>query len=226
MIKTLRRVVLVTGLMGLTMFGSPFIQDNPIMDFISNTTTITAMAAEQPSDLPYSYRWETQADNSWKYKLNDGAYATGWIQDEVDHNWYYMDSNAVMKSGLCVSYGKYYLLSEEHDGHFGHMIKNGEVYKGIQITADTSSGTEGALSDEMIARLGLDKSKAFDVTGSQHVTDGEVTPPTPAQEQTPSNETSSSSGQTSSERRQSQRDKYGEDATFGSTGDDPFRTRH
>lgn len=86
--KFLRRVVLVTGLVGLTMFSSPFIQDNPIMDFISNTTTITALAAEQPSDLPYSYRWETQADNSWKYKLNSGVYATGWIQDEVDHNWY------------------------------------------------------------------------------------------------------------------------------------------
>lgn len=96
-----------------------------------------------------------------------------------------------MQSGLCVSYGKYYLLSEEHDGHFGHMIKNGEVYKGIQITADTSSGTEGALSDEMIAKLGLDKSKAFDVTGSQHVTDGEVTPPAPAPEQNTNNEESS-----------------------------------
>ena len=217
--KFLRRVVLVTGLVGITMFSSPFIQDNPIMDFISNTTTITAMAAEQPSDLPYSYRWETQADNSWKYKLNDGDYATGWIQDEVDGNWYYMDSNAVMKSGLCVSYGKYYLLSEEHDGHFGHMIKNGEVYKGIQITADTSSGTEGALSDEMIAKLGLDKSKAFDVTGSQHVTDGEVTPPAPTQEQN-TNETSSSSGMTASERSRAQRDKYGKDATLGSDDDD------
>lgn len=201
--RTIRKAVIATGLLSFMVFTCP---NNPMLDM----TTITAMAAEQTT-LPYSRCWETQSDGSWKYKLNSGAYATGWIQDEVDLNWYYMDSSGIMQSGLYQSYGKYYLLSEVHDGHFGHMIKSGEVYRGIQITADTSSGTEGALSDEMIARLGIDKSKAVDVTGSRHVTDGEVTPPAPAPEQNTSNETSQVDDD------QALRDRlYGKDATLGS----------
>ena len=54
--------------------------------------TMITYAAEQQSNLPYSRFWETQADGSWKYKYDDGTYATGWIQDDVDGNWYYMDS--------------------------------------------------------------------------------------------------------------------------------------
>ena len=74
--------------------------------------TITTYAAEQQSNLPYSRFWETQADGSWKYKYDDGAYATGWIQDDVDGNWYYMDSAGIMKSGLYKSYDRYYYFSE------------------------------------------------------------------------------------------------------------------
>ena len=66
---------------------------------------ITAYAAEQQSNLPYSRFWETQPDGSWKYKYDNGTYATGWILDEVDGNWYYMDSSGIMQSGLyTVSY--------------------------------------------------------------------------------------------------------------------------
>lgn len=180
--RTIRKAVIATGLLSFIVFTCP---NNPML----NMTTITAMAAEQTT-LPYSRCWETQSDGSWKYKLNSGAYAIGWIQDEVDLNWYYMDSNGIMQSGLYQSYGKYYLLSEVHDGHFGHMLKNGEVYKNVTIIADVSEDSEGALSQETISNLGLDVSTAPDISGSQHVTDGEVTLPAPAPEQTTSNETS------------------------------------
>ena len=147
--------------------------------------TSIVFAAEQESNLPYSRFWEVQHDGSWKYKYDNGTYATGWIHDDVDGNWYVMDENGIMQSGLYQSYGKYYLLSEEHDGHFGHMLKNGEVYKGVQIVAETSSDTEGALSEETIVQLGLDTSKAPDISGTQHVENGEVTSPT--QTPTPDN---------------------------------------
>ena len=152
--------------------------------------TMTTYAAEQQSNLPYSRFWETQADGSWKYKYDDGTYATGWIQDDVDGNWYYMDSAGIMKSGLYKSYDRYYYFSEIHDGHFGHMLTNGEVYQGVTISADTSETYRGALSQQTISQLGLDVSKAIDITGTQHVKGGKVVTPeqpqqTPTQPSTP-----------------------------------------
>ena len=147
--------------------------------------TMTTYAAEQQSNLPYSRFWETQADGSWKYKYDDGTYATGWIQDDVDGNWYYMDSAGIMKSGLYKSYDRYYLLSSLHDGHYGHLLTNGEVYQGVTISADTSETYRGALSQQTISQLGLDVSKAIDITGTQHVKGGQVvTPEQPQQNPT------------------------------------------
>lgn len=172
-----KHILLSTGLLLGIMFTGPM---------MNNITTITAMAAEQQSNLPYSRFWETQPDGSWKYKYDNGTYATGWILDEVDGNWYYMDNSGIMQSGLYKSYDRYYFFSEEHDGHFGHMLVNGEVYHGVTISADTSESYRGALSQETISQLGLDVTKAIDITGTQHVSGGEVvTPP-----QTPSTNTS------------------------------------
>lgn len=185
--KSLKRIILTTGVM-ISLFGAPIVQNNPLMDYMNSMTTITAMAAEQQSNLPYSRFWETQPDGSWKYKYDDGTYATGWIQDDVDGNWYYMDSAGIMKSGLYKSYDRYYFFSEEHDGHFGHMLVNGEVYQGVTISADTSETYRGALSQQTITQLGLDVSKAIDITGTQHVKGGKVvTPEQPQQNPTTPN---------------------------------------
>ena len=158
--------------------------------------TMTTYAAEQQSNLPYSRFWETQADGSWKYKYDNGTYATGWIQDDVDGNWYYMDSAGIMKSGLYKSYDRYYLLSSLHDGHYGHLLTNGEVYQGVTISADTSETYRGALSQQTISQLGLDVSKAIDITGTQHVKGGKVVTPEQPQ-QTQENPTTQSNGGTS-----------------------------
>lgn len=171
--KRAKKLVITAGILALTLFAPVY--NNPLGEFMG---TMTTYAAEQNQSLPYSPNWETQADGSWRYKLNSGAYASGWIQDEVDKNWYYMDSNKVMLSGLVKSNdNKYYLLSEEHDGHFGHMITDGVTYKGIVIRAEKSGDYAGALSSETIAALrniGLVVENATDVSGSQHVTGGEV----------------------------------------------------
>ena len=176
-----KRLVITTGAL-LLLAGSPIVQNNPMGTYLNSMTgTITAQAAE----LPYSANWETQADGSWKYKLSSGGYASGWIQDEVDHNWYYMDSTNTMLSGLVKSNdNQYYLLSQEHDGHFGRMLTNGMTYKGITIQADTSGDYVGALSQTTLAQLrslGLTVESARDVSGSQHVSDGQVvSTPTPS----------------------------------------------
>lgn len=167
--KRIKKLVITAGILALALFA-PSNHSNPLGQYQS---TITAYAAES---LPYSSNWETQSDGSWKYKLNSGGYASGWIQDEVDKNWYYLEST-VMQSGIYKSYGRYYLLSEIHDGHFGHLITNGEVYRGITITADTSEDYKGALSESSISALkslGYNFDTVKDISGTQHVTGGEV----------------------------------------------------
>ena len=180
-VNKFKRLVITTGAL-LLLAGAPIVQANPLGQYLNSMTgTITAQAAE----LPYSANWETQADGSWKYKLSSGGYAVGWIQDEVDHNWYYMDSTNTMLSGLVKSNNNhYYYLSEEHDGHFGRMLTNGMTYKGITIQAETSGDYVGALSQTTLSQLrslGLTVESARDVSGSQHVSDGQVvTTPTPS----------------------------------------------
>ena len=167
----LNRLILTTGAV-LCLTAAPIAQTNPL-----------GSMEVQAAELPYSIYWETQADGSWKYKLNTGGYASGWIQDEVDKNWYYMDESATMQSGVYKSNGKYYLLSELHDGHYGHMVKNGEVYQGITISASTNADDEGALTDSTLSALrnaGVNVDNVPDISGSQHISDGEITSPSPA----------------------------------------------
>lgn len=167
----LNRLILTTGAL-LCLTAAPIAQTNPL-----------GLMEVQAAELPYSIYWETQADGSWKYKLNTGGYASGWIQDEVDKNWYYMDESATMQSGVYKSYGKYYLLSEIHDGHYGHMVKNGEVYQGITISASTNADDEGALTDSTLSALrdaGVNVDNVPDISGSQHISDGEIATPSPA----------------------------------------------
>lgn len=167
----LNRLILTTGAL-LCLTAAPIAQTNPL-----------GSMEVQAAELPYSIYWETQADGSWKYKLNTGGYASGWIQDEVDKNWYYMDESATMQSGVYKSNGKYYLLSELHDGHYGHMVKNGEVYQGITISASTNADDEGALTDSTLSALrdaGVNVDNVPDISGSQHISDGVIATPSPA----------------------------------------------
>lgn len=171
----LKKIIITTG--ALLMFTmAPITQSNPLGQYLAEMTTITAQAAEQ-SQLPYSIYWETQADGSWKYRLNIGGYAVNrWVQDEVDHNWYLLDDNGVMRTGVYKSYGKYYLLSEVHDGHYGHLVKNGEVYNGITISASTNADDEGALTDSTLSALrnaGVNVDNVQDVSGTTHTTGGQ-----------------------------------------------------
>lgn len=183
-VNKFKRLVITTGAL-LLLAGSPIVQNNSLGEYMNTMTgTITAQAAE----LPYSANWETQADGSWKYKLLSGGYAVGWIQDEVDHNWYYIDASNTMLSGLVKSNNNhYYYLSEEHDGHFGRMLTNGMTYKGITIQAETSGDYVGALSQTTLAQLrslGLYVENAPDVSGSGHTTNGQTTPQPSTQKST------------------------------------------
>lgn len=206
----LNRLILTTGAL-LCLTAAPIAQTNPL-----------GSMEVQAAELPYSIYWETQADGSWKYKLNTGGYASGWIQDEVDKNWYYMDESATMQSGVYKSNGKYYLLSELHDGHYGHMVKNGEVYQGITISASTNADDEGALSDSTLSALrnaGVNVDNVPDISGSQHVSDGEITSPSPSPQPTQAPQDQSQGDQSWIEHEKGFMDKW-----FGGGGVKPGGT--
>ena len=194
----LKKIIITTGAL-LMMTMAPITQSNPLGQYLNEMTTITAQAAEQ-NQLSYSTRWKTQADGSWKYKLDAGGYATNrWVQDEVDHNWYLLDDNGVMRTGVYKSYGKYYLLSEVHDGHYGHLVKNGETYNGVFISADTSAENEGALTDSTLSALrgaGVNVDNVQDVSGTTHTTGGQDVGNTAPQSQ---NQPADNSGLTADE---------------------------
>lgn len=207
----LNRLILTTGAL-LCLTAAPIAQTNPL-----------GSMEVQAAELPYSIYWETQADGSWKYKLNTGGYASGWIQDEVDKNWYYMDESATMQSGVYKSNGKYYLLSELHDGHYGHMVKNGEVYQGITISASTNADDEGALTDSTLSALrgaGVNVDNVPDISGSQHVSDGVIATPSPAPQPTPAPQDQSQGDQSWIEHEKEFMDKwFGGGGVGDGTGD-------
>ena len=192
-----KKVLVVTGMMLALFMAAPAINSQAVDNMLGVETSYA-------SELPYSTRWETQADGNWKYKLDNGSYAnTAWVRDEVDGNWYLLNESGVMRSGIFESYGKYYLLSEVHDGHFGHLVKNGEVYNGITISASTNVEDEGALSPGTINALkglGYNFSSSPSVTGTQHVSNGQVTSGVSNTSQSSSSQSQNSSSQISSDR--------------------------
>ena len=63
-----------------------------------------------------------------------GAMKTGWLQDAVDGNWYYLDSvSGEMKTGWQELSGKLYYLNTEKSRPFGAMYRNEKTPDGMQV---------------------------------------------------------------------------------------------
>lgn len=63
-----------------------------------------------------------------------GAMKTGWLQDAVDGNWYYLDSvSGEMKTGWQEVSGKLYYLNTEKSRPFGAMYRNEKTPDGRQV---------------------------------------------------------------------------------------------
>lgn len=63
-----------------------------------------------------------------------GAMKTGWLQDAVDGNWYYLDAvSGEMKTGWQEVSGKLYYLNTEKSRPFGAMYRNEKTPDGMQV---------------------------------------------------------------------------------------------
>ena len=125
---------------------------------------------------PFSPHWEIDSNQVWHYRMNDGSYARdAWIHDEVNGDWYLLDKNGDMLSGVFVSYGKYYFLDTVRGtGHYGRLLKNGHRFKDVTIEASTNAADEGALSEETLKAIG-GVDGAVEISGTKHIEAGEVT---------------------------------------------------
>ena len=146
----LKRIIITTG--ALLMFTmAPISQANPLGEYMSSMTTITAQAAE----LTQSARWVGEG-NTWRVSDGAGGYLKNrWFQDDVTKDWYLLgaDDGSVMFSGLVTdqSTGKTYLLNTNHDGTYGRMLTADGAYningQNVYLTFNQShDGTFGAIT--------------------------------------------------------------------------------
>ncbi|MDO4789221.1 MAG: hypothetical protein Q4A19_08700, partial [Johnsonella sp.] len=71
-----------------------------------------------------------QNTHKWKFNLNNNANAKGWARLAYTHGkerrveWYHFDSEGYMTVGWFFDpdTGKWYYLSEDHNGFYGHMV--------------------------------------------------------------------------------------------------------
>ena len=168
-----KRIIITTGAL-LMMTMAPITQSNPLGQYMSSMTTITAQAA-----TTYSDNWKMDGAGVWWYYLNDGSVAKdAWVKDYGE--WYLLGSDGAMRTGVFQSNeGKYYLLDTvRNTGTYGKLLKNGAVYQGITLKCDTSEAYEGALSDESISALksaGVSFENVPNVENTKHVENGVIT---------------------------------------------------
>lgn len=190
-----KRLVITTGAL-LLLAGAPIIQNNPMGQYLNSMTgTITAQAAET-----YSDNWTMDGQGTWHYYMSDGSMCmNAWVHDHGE--WYLLDGAGNMLTGIVQSNGgKYYLLDNvRNTGTYGKLLKSG-VYNGVQIQAEQSGDSEGALSQSTLNSLqavGVQIVGVTNVANTKHVENGVVVLANqPAQssggQQTSGNETSSS----------------------------------
>ena len=191
--KRFKRLVIVTSSLFL-LAGAPIVQANPLGQYLNTiTNTIEAQAAET-----YSDNWKMDGAGVWHYYMSDGSMCTSaWIEDHGE--WYLLDGAGNMLTGVVQSNnGLFYLLDTvRNTGTYGKMLKSG-VYQGVQIQADQSGDSEGALSASTVSALrnaGVKVDGVTNVSNTKHVSNGVVTNANqPAQNSQQSSGTSQNNG--------------------------------
>ena len=135
-------------------------------------STASVYAAET-----YSDNWNMDSNAVWHYYMSDGSMCTNaWVHDHGE--WYLLDGAGNMLTGIVQSNnGLYYLLDNvRNTGTYGKLLKSG-VYNGVQIQAEQSGDSEGALSQSTLNSLqavGVQIVGVTNVANTKHVENGVV----------------------------------------------------
>lgn len=138
-----KRIIITTGAL-LMMTMAPISQANPLGQYVSSMTTITAQAAEQVPT--FSEYWYQSGDGAWHIKDGNGnTIKNGWVCDDAvasnGHNiWYLIDANGNMVShGLVKDQtGNIYSLETNHNGYYGMLRHTSGNYDGVYLDIEQS----------------------------------------------------------------------------------------
>ena len=163
-----KKLVITTGVLALMLFA-PAAPKSTIGQAISTVTNQIEVQAAQT----YSDNWKEDAAGNWHFYNDDGTLVTNsWVHDYGE--WYLLDSTGTMRTGVFRSNGgKYYILDTVRGtGTYGKLLKDGMVYQGVVLHADTSATYEGALDNEtleQLAAVGVEVVNVPDVENTIHV---------------------------------------------------------
>ena len=159
-------------------------------------STASVYAAET-----YSDNWNMDSNAVWHYYMSDGSMCTNaWVHDHGE--WYLLDGAGNMLTGIVQSNnGLYYLLDNvRNTGTYGKLLKSG-VYNGVQIQAEQSGDSEGALSQSTLNSLqavGVQIVGVTNVANTKHVENGVVVLANQPAQSSGGQQTSGSNGTSSS----------------------------
>ena len=139
----LKRIIITTGAL-LMMTMAPITQSNPLGQYMSSMTTITAQAAEQAPT--FSEYWYQSEDGAWHIKDRNGnTIKNGWVCDDAvasngQNIWYLIDANGNMVShGLVKDQtGNIYSLETNHNGYYGMLRHTSGNYDGVYLDIEQS----------------------------------------------------------------------------------------
>lgn len=138
-----KRIIITTGAL-LMMTMAPITQSNPLGQYMSSMTTITAQAAEQVPT--FSEYWYQSEDGAWHIKDGNGnTIKNGWVCDDAvasngQNIWYLIDANGNMVShGLVKDQtGNIYSLETNHNGYYGMLRHTSGNYDGVYLDIEQS----------------------------------------------------------------------------------------
>lgn len=163
-----KKLVITTGVFALMLFA-PAAPKSTIGQAISTVTNQIEVQAAQT----YSDNWKEDDMGNWHFYNDDGTLVKdAWVHDVGE--WYLLDSTGTMRTGVFRSNGgKYYILDTVRGtGTYGKLLKDGMVYQGVVLHADTSATYEGALDNEtleQLAAVGVEVVNVPDVENTIHV---------------------------------------------------------
>lgn len=166
--RVAKNFVLSTGVLALMLF-TPAAPKSALGQAISTVTNQIEVQAAQT----YSDNWKEDAMGNWHFYNDDGSLVVdSWVHDMGE--WYLLDSSGTMRTGVFRSNGgKYYVLDTVRGTEtFGKLLKDGMVYQGVVLHADTSADYEGALTDEtlqQLAAVGVEVVNVPNVENTAHV---------------------------------------------------------
>lgn len=105
-------------------------------EFYADGTTVNALAklskeeaaARAAAEEAGKVGWISYPGNTWKYKLPDGSYQTGWSL--INGKWYYFATNGVMLTGWQIVNNRWYCLAASGELYVNTVTPDGMTVNG------------------------------------------------------------------------------------------------